>query len=89
MQNIATHKSASLCGGSRSDLGFAGCQASDDDEEYDDDDGDDHDDHDDIVDDDNNDDHDVQIQACCWLPGWPGKAISELAWKQTIMHADC
>ena len=37
MQNIATHKSASLCGGSRSDLGFAGCQASDDDEEYDDD----------------------------------------------------
>ena len=83
MQNIATHKSASLCGGSRSDLGFAGCQANDDEEE------DDHDDHDDIVDDDNNDDHDVQIQACCWLPGWPGKAISQLAWKQTIMHADC
>ena len=86
MQNIATHKSASLCGGSRSDLGFAGCQANDDDEEYDDDE-DDHDD--DIVDDDNNGDHDVQIQACCWLPGWPGKAISQLAWKQTIMHADC
>ena len=83
MQNIATHKSASLCGGSRSDLGFAGCQANDDEEE------DDHDDHDDIVDDDNNDDHDVQIQASCWLPGWPGKAISQLAWKQTIMHADC
>ena len=82
MQNIATHKSASLCGGSRSDLGFAGCQANDDDE-------DDYDDYDDIVDDDNNDDHDVQIQACCWLPGWPGKAISQLAWKQTIMHADC
>ena len=81
-QNIATHKSASLCGGSRSDLGFAGCQANDDDE-------DDYDDYDDIVDDDNNDDHDVQIQACCWLPGWPGKAISQLAWKQTIMHADC
>ena len=35
-QNIATHKSASLCGGSRSDLGFAGCQANDDEEEYDD-----------------------------------------------------
>ena len=68
MQNIATHKSASLCGGSRSDLGFAGCQANDDEEEYDDDE-DDHDDYDDIVDDDNNDDHDVQIQACCWLPG--------------------
>ena len=82
MQNIATHKSASLCGGSRSDLGFAGCQANDDDE-------DDYDDYDDIVDDDNNGDHDVQIQACCWLPGWPGKAISQLAWKQTIMHADC
>ena len=82
MQNIATHKSASLCGGSRSDLGFAGCQANDDDE-------DDYDDYDDIVDDDNNDDHDVQIQACCWLPGWPGKAISELTWKQTIIHADC
>ena len=85
-QNIATHKSASLCGGSRSDLGFAGCQANDDEEEYDDDE-DDHDDY--IVDDDNNGDHDVQIQACCWLPGWPGKAISQLAWKQTIMHADC
>ena len=98
MQNIATHKSASLCGGSRSDLGFAGCQANDDEEEYDDDeeeeyddDEDDHDDYDDIVDDDNNDNHAVQIQACCWLPGWPGKAISELASKQTIMHAvaDC
>ena len=88
MQNIATHKSASLCGGSRSDLGFAGCQANDDDEEYDVDDEDDTDDSDDIVDDDNNDDHDVQIQASCWLPGWPGKAISQLAWKQTIMHAD-
>ena len=88
MQNIATHKSASLCGGSRSDLGFAGCQANGDDEEYDDDEEDDPDDSDDIVDDDNNDDLDVHIQACCWLPGWPGKAISELAWKQTIMHAD-
>ena len=85
-QNIATHKSASLCGGSRSDLGFAGCQANDDDEEYD---GDEDDHDDDIVDDDNNGDHDVQIQACRWLPGWPGKAISQLAWKQTIMHADC
>ena len=82
-QNIATHKSASLCGGSRSDLGFAGCQANDDDDD------DDHDDRDDIVDDDNNGDHNGQIQACCWLPGWPGKAISELTWKQTIMHADC
>ena len=88
MQNIATHKSASLCGGSRSDLGFAGCQANDDEEEYDDDDEDDHDDYDDIVDDDNNDDLDVHIQACSWLPGCPRKAISELASKQTIMHAD-
>ena len=84
MQNIATHKSASLCGGSRSDLGFAGCQTNDDDDEEYNEDEDDPDDSDDIVD----DDLDVHIQAWCWLPGWPGKAISELASKQTIMHAD-